>query len=290
MKKDSVANIMRRRIILGIIGISTVIMATNFVPAFSDNNDVKILLNNGVSAINNDDIEAAIPYFDQVLKIEPNNTAALVDKGVALGSLQKYDEAITYFDRVLVINPNDINALNNKAAALVKLHKFNEATVLVDQVLKMQPTNLVALSNKRVAINHGDYSYRSGLSDFFNIFCQIEILDSHGTLVAYIEPPDIYVPDPYLLNAALDTTSPTVNFTFGAGEKTLEKSNFTKNGKEYDEFKITTSSKYDGPFTVASKTGILQGKRWLHYANHDGYQLFSGDTVIQKWIIIRLHV
>ena len=95
----------------------------------------------------------AISYFDQVLKIDPNNTNALINKGVALGNLQNFTGAISYFDQVLKINPNNIDALNNKGAALIKEDKFDEANSIFDKVLKIDPKNSIALSNKKVISN-----------------------------------------------------------------------------------------------------------------------------------------
>lgn len=264
------------------------LVTTSTALVFADTKDVHDYLSKGISALTNDKFEEAITNFDQVLKIEPNNTLALGNKGIALGSLREYHEAITYFDRVLKIDQNNTDALDNKAAALIKLGKFDEAIIYINQALKIEPHDLVALSNKKVAINHGNISLRTGGTQLFEIFCQIEVRNSRGNLVAYMEPPDLYVYNEDLLYAVLDTQS-SINQTLGGGQLIVEKSNLTKNGKEFEKTHITVVSTYGGPFpyTVPSQTGVLQGQKRLFWANHDGYQLLSGDKLIQKWEIIR---
>jgi tetratricopeptide (TPR) repeat protein len=262
------------------------LVMTSTTLVFADTTDVHNFMNKGISALTNENFTGAITQFDQVLKIEPNNTIALDNKGVALGNLKKYHEAITQFDQVLKIEPNNTDALSNKAAALIKLGKFDEAMIYINQTLKIQPGDPVALSNKKVAIHHADLSLRLASSDLFKIFGQIEIRNSNGNLVAYLEPPDIWVPDPGLMNAALDTQS-VLNDTTGPRYMMVEKSNFTDNGKQFEKINIVVTSTYGGGYTVASKTGILKGEKFLFFANHDGYQLLDGDKLIQKWEIIR---
>jgi tetratricopeptide (TPR) repeat protein len=266
------------------------LVTTSTAWVFADMQDVvHDLLSKGNQAILSGEFNNSINYFDQALKIEPNNTSALDSKGVALGNMREYNESITYFDQVLKIEPNNTDGLNNKAAALIKLGKYDEAQIYINQALKIQPGNLVTLSNKKVAINHGNISLRSEGTAAFEIFCQIAAHKPNGALIAYLEPPNLYVYDEALLNAVLDTQSP-LNQTSGIGHLLVEKSNFTKNGKKFEETDMTVVSTYGGSpnsYTVASKTGILHGDKFLFWADHDGYQLLSGDTITQKWEIIR---
>jgi tetratricopeptide (TPR) repeat protein len=183
----------------------------------------------------------------------------------------------------------DLQSLVNVGNCFIKLGKFDEAIIYINQALKIEPHDLVALSNKKVAINHGNISLRTGGgTHLFEISCQIEVRNSRGNLVAYMEPPDLYVYNEDLLYAVLDTQS-SINQTLGGGQLIVEKSNLTKNGKEFEKTHITVINTYNvpDPYTVASQTGVLQGNKWLLWANHDGYQLLSGDKLIQKWEIIR---
>ena len=72
------------------------------------------LIKNGNNAIYAKNFTGAISYFDQALKINPNNTNALINKGVALGNLQNFTGAISYFDQALKINPNNTDAIKQQ--------------------------------------------------------------------------------------------------------------------------------------------------------------------------------
>ena len=69
---------------------------------FADSNDdIDLLLNNGLDSHKLAEYEQAISYFDQVLEIDPNNIDALISKGLSLIQLEKYDDAITIFSKVV---------------------------------------------------------------------------------------------------------------------------------------------------------------------------------------------
>ena len=53
--------------------------------------------------------QEAIPYYDKVLEIDPNNVNALSFKGLSLNRLGDYIEALKYFDKALIVNPRNID-------------------------------------------------------------------------------------------------------------------------------------------------------------------------------------
>ncbi|MBI3642294.1 MAG: tetratricopeptide repeat protein [Thaumarchaeota archaeon] len=254
-------------------------------PIFAETQNMTTLLQNGRAALIKHEFEAGLSFYDQALKIDPNNKAALDNKGVALGNLDRFDEALSYFDKVLKIDPNHIDALNNKGAALIKLGKFDEALSYFDKVLKIDSNNLIALSNKKVALNHGNV-YGTQVGKRFSISAQVEIRNSDGHLIAYLEPEYLYVPDPDFLDVALDTTDTGRTFENG-NYLDIEKSTWKINGTNYQKFKIQQSFTYGDRPTVVSKTGFEQGGQWVIYAYHSGYQIQSGDKLMSLWTIIR---
>jgi tetratricopeptide (TPR) repeat protein len=254
--------------------------------AFAETQDKATLLQNGRDALFKHKFEEALSYYDQVLKIDPNNKAALDNKGVALGNLQQFDKALAYFDQVLKIDPSNIDALNNKGAALIKLGKFDDAITYFDKVLKIDPTNLVALSNKNIVLNHGNVNQNS-LGNRFSISCQIEVRNSAGQLVTYMEPRVIYVPENDFLDIVLDTTGVGTTSKENGDYTSIEKSIIKENGKNFEQIKIDRTFVYYYKGTVVSKTGFEQGGSWVIYAYHNGYQLEPGDKVLSSWKIIR---
>ena len=253
--------------------LSTVVNSSSTWALESD--DVNDLMKKGLEATSGFRYDEAISYFDKVLEIEPDNVDALNNKGVSLGNLQQYKEAISYFDKVLEIEPDNVDALNNKGAALIKLGKYLEAIASFDKVLEIEPDNAVATSNKKVVVNRNNaYRLSEGEKEKFLISVEIQIKDSEGHLVTYIETNRITVPNQDLLDIVLDTAF-------------LEKSTITKNGQQYEMTKIKSLGKFKGHDTAASITGFLWGQEWLLYAVHDGYPLVEGDTTSSIWTIIR---
>jgi len=263
------------------------ILSVSITSAYAENQNVTQLLDEGRAAIASYQFDKAIPYYDKVLEINPNNRIALTNKGVALANLHKYDDAMSYFDKVIKIYPNDIDALNNKAAVLLKLAKYDDAMSYFDKVLKLQPGNPIAASNKKALLN------KEPLETHFNkyiarlsIVSEIQIRNSEGHLVGYIEPSKISVPDPDFLDTVLDTSS-IGKFNINGSFFEVEKSVITKNGQKYEETTIISDNVYAGDDTVASKTGYKQGNAWIYVADHNGYQLVNGDHLVLKWEIVR---
>ena len=203
------------------------------------------------------------------------NVDDLFKKGLEATFKHEYEEAIQYFDKVLEIDPNNVDALNNKAAALTKLAKYDEAIQYFDKVLEIDPNNAIALSNKKIVINRDiPYSVSQENKGGLSTFVQIQIRNSAGQLVGYIESDRIRIPDLELIGIMLDTT-------------TVGKSTFTQNGQNFVRNEISSTGEYDGDDTVISKTGYIQGNTWLFYADHDGYPLVKGDQTITLWTVIR---
>jgi tetratricopeptide (TPR) repeat protein len=253
--------------------------------AFGLSDNVTSLITNGNNAIYAKNFTGAISYYDQALKINPNNTNALINKGVALGNLQNFTGAISYFDQALKINPNNTDVLNNKGAALIKEGKFDEANSNFDKVLKINPKNSIALSNKKVISNRYNPTQPYNASRF-TLFAQVEIRDKDNHLIGYIEPQIIQVPDPDFLDIVLDTWS-AGTFNQSGAILTIEKSTIQKDGKDFDVFKFSNNSTFDGTSTMVSKTGYTIGGIWVIYGFHDGYQLETGDREILKFTILR---
>jgi len=266
----------------------SMILIVSITPTYAQNQNVTQLLDKGRAAITSYQFDKAIPYYDKVLEIDPNNRVALINKGVALANLHKYNDAMSYFDKVIKIYPNDIDALNNKAAALLKLERYDDAMYYFDKILKLQPGNTVAASNKKEMLNREPLDTHSNkYIARLSIISEIQIRNSEGHLVGYIEPSRIRVPDPDFLGIILDTSS-IGKFNINGSFSEVKKSVIKKNGQRYEETTIISDRMYRGDDTVASKTGYMQGNAWIYVADHNGYQLVDGDHLVLKWKILKL--
>lgn len=250
-----------------IIGSTHSVMATN--------QDIQSLMRNGSSLLYDGYYKESIPIFDQILKVQPNNTEALNNKGVALGGEGEYGEAITYFDHVLQIDPTNIHALNNKAAALIKIGNYDEAMSVMNQVLQLDPKNPVALSNKKAMQNNNTATSQESSLEGLSVYWSLQLYNPKGQLVGYLEPNRVVIPNLPLLNAVLNT------------DTTLNKTIIEKNGTKYEKFVIANKSSYFGKDLQVTKTGLFKEGYWLFYAYHNGYVLSNGDFTLEKWIIVR---
>jgi tetratricopeptide (TPR) repeat protein len=109
------------------------------------------LLGKGESLYAQGNLTEAILYYNQVLAIDLNNTAAIYDKGLALDVLGKHEDAIVHYDKLLSLQPDNINALVNKGGALGDLGNYQEAIKYFDRVLSIDPNNVLAAENKKLA-------------------------------------------------------------------------------------------------------------------------------------------
>lgn len=96
------------------------------------NVDYRIVANAGIVLSIYGDPDQAHVYFDRVLEHkdtvrQETLVAVLVNKGVTLLEQGKYEESLKYFDEALQIEPDRIGALVNKANALQELKRTNEA-------------------------------------------------------------------------------------------------------------------------------------------------------------------
>ncbi len=69
--------------------------------------EIEDLIKNGTLALEKDDFEIALSFFEQALIIKPNDPDLWNHKGVALRSLGRYNEASECYNRSLQLDPRD---------------------------------------------------------------------------------------------------------------------------------------------------------------------------------------
>ena len=73
-------------------------------------NEIKSLVSQGKTFLENGEFEMALGFFDQALLLDQNDPELWNNKGVALRSIGRYDEAIDCFNKSLQIDPRDNQA------------------------------------------------------------------------------------------------------------------------------------------------------------------------------------
>jgi len=130
------------------------------------------------------------------------------------------------------------------------------------------------------------YSYSQLTLDIHNtniklpeVLLQVELRDSNGNLVTYIETTQIIAISPSELNIFLDN------------QKHTQKEFFTKDGKKYERQQFeSTSEMYDKKRAISQISIVdkIQDKVvLLLQMRYDSYQTQPGDTVRNYWTIIR---
>jgi Flp pilus assembly protein TadD len=78
--------------------------------------------------------EQAVPEFDQLLAIKPDDTRAIVDKGVALDLLHQHTEAQAQYRQALALAPDDPEVHNDLALSLMMQGRLQEAKATLASV------------------------------------------------------------------------------------------------------------------------------------------------------------
>ena len=99
---------------------------------------VRQLLDRGQALLDQDQAEAAVDLFDQVLQSEPDHAEALVKKGSALEKLRKLPEAIECYDRAIAADASMTIAYLYKGGLYNRMERFGEAVECYEKALQTQ--------------------------------------------------------------------------------------------------------------------------------------------------------
>ena len=69
--------------------------------------ELKILIENGVTNLNDGNFEDALSFFEQALLLKPDDPDLWNQKGVTLRSLGRYNEASECYKKSLQLDPRD---------------------------------------------------------------------------------------------------------------------------------------------------------------------------------------
>ncbi len=131
-------------------------------PIYKTNNsssNILALVHMGSTLSNQGNYTRAMPYFDKVLEIDPNNKDALYGKGDALIILGNYTQALDYLNKALAIDPNDKYILNEKGNALSFQGNDTQALQYYDKAISIDPGYKEALFDKADSLNRlGNYT------------------------------------------------------------------------------------------------------------------------------------
>ncbi len=85
------------------------------------------------TAVDENDPEKKIKYFDKVLELKPSFAGAWNLRGLEFVILKKYEDAISSFDKALAIRPNYLEAKYNKEDVETELRKIKATETFCEE-------------------------------------------------------------------------------------------------------------------------------------------------------------
>lgn len=108
---------------------------------------VDVLIDIGVAYQNLEDHNEAIIYFDRVISISTNFSAAYSNKAISLASLNLLDEALNAIEEAIKLSPIEAGHWNNKSVIYLKLQKYTDALLSARRSIKLSPKLVEAYVN-----------------------------------------------------------------------------------------------------------------------------------------------
>jgi len=100
---------------------------------------------------------------------------------------------------------------------------------------------------------------------------QLELRNSEGQLVTYIEPTTLYIINIYMVHEFLDTKNKTI---------------IEKDGEMFELIQYEQTARFSTTRQIASY-GMVDKEMFILIFRHDGYLTSPGDTLDVSWKIIR---
>jgi tetratricopeptide (TPR) repeat protein len=113
-----------------------------------DPENAQALNNLGLSLYMSGQPAAALPYYQDALTKNPDNIEIYVNLGIALRKLQHYDRSEKMFMRALALNPHHPEMVYNYALLLEETARVDAAEAYFARFLQVAPEHLRPLANK----------------------------------------------------------------------------------------------------------------------------------------------
>lgn len=95
-------------------------------------------LRKGQSLLEENQVDAAMACFDEVIALDPGNAEAWVKKGLSFERLNRFEEAIRMYDRAIAADNRLTMAWLYKGGTLNRLERYDEALQCYEQALRTQ--------------------------------------------------------------------------------------------------------------------------------------------------------
>jgi protein O-GlcNAc transferase len=100
-----------------------------------------------LSCLKSGKLQEAKQFYQEILKLQPDNSNALHFLGVVHYQLKQYDLAITYIKKAISLQPNYFDAYNNLGIVLQETGHFDEAISYYQQAIQVSPDSYLPYYN-----------------------------------------------------------------------------------------------------------------------------------------------
>ena len=121
---------------------------------------VEAYYNRGIVHGIKDDIDRAIEDYNTVINLKPDLDSAYYNRGTAYLHKDDYDRAVVDFNMAIGLNPGDTNSYNNRGLAYKNKGDYDRAVVDFNIAIILNPGNAIAYNNRGLVYNgKGDYDH-----------------------------------------------------------------------------------------------------------------------------------
>jgi tetratricopeptide (TPR) repeat protein len=124
-----------------------------------------VVFQSGVTYLNQDDYDAALKEFDEIIQLNPDNASAYAYRGRVYQRQGNYDQAIADCDKAISLNPNEPMAYFTRGTSHYGKRNYEQAISDLTQLISLDPNNSNAYNNRGVAyLDNGDVD--QAISDY----------------------------------------------------------------------------------------------------------------------------
>ena len=120
--------------------------------------DAQDYLRRGLEAAQNDNIDDAIEYYTEVIRLDPPDPSTISEayyhRGYAHHRNGEIDRAITDYNENIRLNPNSAAAYNNRGYAYWKKGEVESAVADYNQAIQLKPDSVLFYNNRAIALLH----------------------------------------------------------------------------------------------------------------------------------------
>lgn len=116
--------------------------------------DISALFNKAFSLHSEDQIDQALPLYQQIIDLQPDHHDALHNLGLIFLKKNQAELALEYIDKAIRKNPDIADFHCNRGNALFQLNRYPETLQSCDQALSLEPGHLAAQSNRGIALQY----------------------------------------------------------------------------------------------------------------------------------------